>query len=179
MGWVHPMLRRLSRRARLLAIAAAGVLALNIVASALTPASRERHRPSGAPARSIPGTVTPPRGVQRQPSRLPAAELARVRQAASRFLESYLPFAYGRASVQSVRALTPALRRQLTREHAQFTPVERRRHPRVVSLEAASQATRVVLATALVEDGGITTYALRLTVQMAADGWRVSGVDGR
>lgn len=179
MGWLPSMLKRLSRRARLLAIAAAGVAALNIVASALTSASRERHRASGTAARSIPGIVTPPGGVQRQPSTLPGAELVRVRRAASRFLEGYLPFAYGRASARSVRALTPALRRQLIREHAQLTPVERRRHPRVVSLEAAGRATGVVLATALVEDGGITTYPLRLTMQRIADAWVVTGVDGR
>jgi hypothetical protein len=35
-----------------------------------------------------------------------------------------------------------------------------------------------VLATALVEDGGITTYPLRLTVQRVAGAWLVSGVDG-
>jgi hypothetical protein len=177
-GQPHSMLRRLAPRARLAAIAAAVVVALNIVASALTPTSHQPHPRSRNPARLVP-SATSTDGVQRQPSPVSAADLAAARETAERFLAGYLPFAYGRASAQSVRALTPAVRRQLIHEHAQLTPVERRRHPRVVSLEAAGQATGVVLATALVEDGGITTYPLRLTVQRVAGAWVVSGVDGR
>jgi hypothetical protein len=75
--------------------------------------------------------------------------------------------------------VTPALRRQLTRERAQLTPVERRRRPRLISLLAAGDEQRVVLATAMVEDGGITTYAVRITVREGPGGWLVTGVDAR
>ncbi len=94
------------------------------------------------------------------------------------FLAGYLPFAYGQASASSVPAVTPALRRQLRRERVQVTPVERRRRPRVVSLTALGQAPGIVVATALIDDGGIANYAMRLTVRRTSGGWLVSGVDG-
>src|SRR5947207_817963 len=112
-GWLHSMLERLSPRARVVAIAAAGLVALNLVASAVTLTSHEHHRTSGTPAGLTPSTVTSPDGVQRQPSPASAGDLARAREAADRFLAGYLPFAYGRASARSVRALTSGLRRQL------------------------------------------------------------------
>jgi hypothetical protein len=107
-----------------------------------------------------------------------AVELVRVRQAAAQFLAGYLPFAYGRAPARSVNAVAPALRGQLTGRRAQLTPVERRHRPRVVSLEAVGQAPGVALATAMIDDSGITTYPPRLTVQRVAGAWLVSDVDG-
>jgi hypothetical protein len=171
---LHSQLKRLSPRARVVAIVATGLVALNVVASALTPASHEHRRTRAGTA---PGSVATTGGARR-PSPVSAADLAEARETAERFFAGYLPFAYGRASARAVRALTPGLRRQLIREHAQPTPSERHRHPGVVSLEAAGQATGVVLATAMVEDGGITTYPLRLTVRRVAGAWLVSGVDG-
>jgi hypothetical protein len=41
------------------------------------------------------------------------------------------------------------------------------------------QAPNVVLATALVEDGGLTAYALRITLQEGRSGWLASAIDGR
>jgi hypothetical protein len=43
----------------------------------------------------------------------------------------------------------------------QVTPVEGRRHPRVITLTALGQASRVVVATALIGDGEIANYTLR------------------
>jgi hypothetical protein len=57
------------------------------------------------------------------------------------------------------------------------TPVERHRDPRAVSLTAVGQAPAVVLATAVVADGGVTAYALRMVLRSGRDGWLVSGVD--
>jgi hypothetical protein len=107
-----------------------------------------------------------------------AAELGRARTVAIRFLHGYLPFAYGRARADHVIAVTATLRRQLTTEQALVTPTEGRRHPRVVSLAMVGQAPKVVLVTALVEDGGVIAYALRITLQAGRSGWLVSAVDG-
>ena len=112
-----------------------------------------------------------------RPSRVPSAQIARARRVARTFLAGYLHFAYGQVSAASVRAVTPLLRRQLTRDRAQVTPVERARRPRVVSLTALGQGSGVVVATALIADGGITTYALRLTLQEQRPRWLVSRVD--
>lgn len=161
---------------RHLAAAATALLALGILALALAPASRPRHptrRPPAGPA------SLQTRGRQ-QPgaSSLSTVELARAREVASRFLEGYLPFVYGRASAGSVPAVEPALRGRLRSQTAVVTPAERRRHPRVLSLEVAGQASGVALATALIADGGITTYALRITLKEGRSGWLVSAVDG-
>lgn len=101
-----------------------------------------------------------------------------ARAVAERFLGSYLPFVYGRVRAGSVSAVTPELRRALLRERAQVTPAELRRHPRVISLQVVGTSAEVVLATAIVEDSGITTYALRFTLERDAGSWAVSGVDG-
>ena len=104
-------------------------------------------------------------------------QLARARRVARTFLAGYLPFAYGRASAGSVWAVTPALRRELWRERVQVTPVQRRRRPRVITLTALGQAAGVVVITALIDDGGIASYAVRLTIRRTNRAWLVSRVD--
>lgn len=94
-GRLHSAFKRRSPRARLVAIAAAALVALNVVASALT--TTPHHHTNRNPARPVPSTVTSRDGRQREPSAVSAAEFVRVRQAASRFLEGYLPFTYGQA----------------------------------------------------------------------------------
>ena len=93
-------------------------------------------------------------------------------------MSGYLRFAYGKAPASSVRAVAPALRRQLRGQRALVAPVQRLRHPRVVSLMATGQERGVVLATALVDDGGIANYAVRVTLRDTRSGWLVSAVDG-
>jgi hypothetical protein len=75
-----------------------------------------------------------------------------------------------------VSAVTLDLRRQLARERVQITPVERRRYPRVVSLGVVGMTPGFALATATVEDGGITAYPLRFTLHSSAGRWAVSSV---
>ncbi len=48
----------------------------------------------------------------------------------------------------------------------------------MVWLTALGQVSGVTVATALVDDGGIANYALRLTVRRTSRGWLVSLVDG-
>jgi hypothetical protein len=59
---------------------------------------------------------------------------------------------------------------------AELTPVERRRHPRVVSLKTTATTPTFVVATALIDDGGVTSYRLRFTLEGGAGRWLVSGV---
>jgi hypothetical protein len=107
-----------------------------------------------------------------------AGDLARARVVAVRFLAGYLAFVYGRGSAGSVQGATPELRRQLLLDRAEVTPAERHRRPRVVSLSAVGQAPGTVLASAVVDDGGVASYALRITLRQGPEGWLVSGVDG-
>jgi len=176
-GRLVAMLDRLSPAARRAVVAAACLLALAIVSSALTPTRRMRQPTHGAPGLVTTSSVPASPGSQRRPGPVPAAQLARVRAMASRFLESYLPFAYGRTSVRSARAVSPALRQQLRRDRAQVTPAEQRRHPRVVSLQLVGTTPEFVVATATIDDGGVTTYRLRFTLQNEAGRWAVSAVE--
>ena len=104
------------------------------------------------------------------------SDLRLAGRVAGRFLLSYLKFAYGRASAASVEAVTPGLRSQLMRDRAQVTPVERARHPRVVSLGVVGTTPGFVVATATVEDGGIAAYRLRFTLREEGGRWLVSDV---
>jgi hypothetical protein len=177
-AWLISALKRLPPRARRFVVAVvallligAAITALTIAPSPRTGARLDRPAPRG-PARQTTMRPSP----QRLGSPLPAAELRRAHDAAERFLGTFLPFAYGRALALEVRVVTPALRRQLTRERAQITPVERRRQPRVVSLRVVGMTPGFVLATAMIDDGGIAAYPVRFTLQESGGRWAVSSV---
>jgi hypothetical protein len=158
-------------------VAAIGLLVALIVASVLGPTPHPAHtsRPRrGGSTRSAP-TPTAPRAARP----ISLSLLAGARSVAARFLTGYLPFLYGRASARSIEGVTTAFRLRLSRRPALVTPVERRRRPRVVSLTAVGLMHGQVLATVLVSDGGVTAYALRITLRAGPDGLSVSGVDGR
>jgi hypothetical protein len=175
-GRLLSMLGRRSRVSRWLTVTAVGLLAVGVVASALTPAPGPEDR-TGRRSASTTDSVQTSSSTRHPPS-VSAGGLARARETAARFLSGYLSFLYGRGSARSVNAVTPGLRLQLLRARAEVTPAEHGRHPRVVSLAVIGQAPNVVLATALVEDGGITAYALRITLQEGRSGWLASAVDG-
>jgi hypothetical protein len=168
-------LDRLPPRVRRSLVAAGALLALGAVMAALTlSAARSDHErrrtppPVGASSpQSLPSRLPPP---------VPTAAIGDARRVAERFLAGYLPFAYGRGSALAVRGVTPALRRQLLRDRARLTPVERRRRPRVLALQTVGTTPAFVVATAVIDDGGVTTYRLRFTLQREASRWAVSTV---
>ena len=174
-GRLIAALRRSSRTTRRVTLAALVLVALLIVASALAPSPHRAHRPVPPPAGPARTRRTPAAPGSRpiSPGRLVAA-----RRVAVRFLAGYLPFLYGRGPARSIRAVTPGVRRLLIRVRGLVTPVERHRHPRVVSLTAVGQAPAAVLATALVADGGVTAYSVRIVLRSRRVGWLVSSVDG-
>ena len=179
-AWLASLLERLPPPVRRAAVAVAALLLLGAVAAivTITPPSEVVPRSQHPPARPASGRTAASPGQGTLPSPVTAGQLVQGRRVAERFLASYLRFAYGRARAGSVSAVTPELRRELLRERAQITPVEAQRHPRVTSLQVIGKTAGVVLATAMIEDGGIATYALRFTLEHHADGWAVSGVDG-
>jgi hypothetical protein len=175
-GRLLSMLCRRSGLARWVTVAALGLLALSVLASVLTPAPGPQQRTGPQSTRSMQRVQTPARA--QHPPSVSAGELAQARETAARFLSGYLAFLYGRAPARSVDAVTRGLQLQLLRAAAEVTPAEHGRHPRVVSIAVVGQAPRAVLATALVEDGGVTAYALRITLQEGRSGWLASAVDG-
>src|SRR5690349_4545543 len=144
-----------------------------MVASVLAPRPARR---SGARAASTAPSLRPP-GAPAKPPLVPARGLDDARRIARRFLAGYLRLLYGRPTI-SAKGISRAFSSKLTRTGALVTPVERRRHPRLVSLSAVGPARGVVVATAVVADGGVTTYALRISVRRGRAGWRVSSVSG-
>ena len=177
-AWLIAAIQRLPQRARGVVIAATAVLLLAGAIASLTLEAchgGRTRRPTPtvrAPSRR-PSAPVVPRGIS------PPVSTAGLRSAgdtASRFLISYLKFAYGRVRATSVEAVTPSLRSQLMRDRARVTPAERARYPRVVSLRVVGTWPGFVVATATVEDGGIAAYGLRFTLQERAGRWLASGV---
>lgn len=161
-----------------MAIAVGLILLGGVVAGlAARPSSEIGDRAQAVPSRATPGHPSTGIGSSRRLPPVSASELVRARAVAARFLAGYLLFVYGRASAGSVSAATPGLRGELVYARAQLTPVERRRHPRGISLDAEGRAPGVVVVTAMIEDGGIAGYTLRVTVQGGGAGWVVSSVD--
>jgi hypothetical protein len=162
-GLLLAALERLSPRLRRLVVAVGALLALGAVMAALTltaPHSGHEHRRTPRPSVARSSSQTSP---LRPPPPVSTAALGHARRSAERFLAGYLPFAYGRGSALAIRDVTPALRRQLLGQRAQLTPAERRQHPRVVSLQTVGTTPLFVVATAVIDDGGVATYRLRFT----------------
>ena len=175
-AWLISALERLPPRARRVVVVALVLIGAAITALTIAPS------PGTGVRRATPAPRGPERQTTRHPSRqrvappVPAAQLRRAHDAAERFLGTFLAFAYGRAPALEVRAVTLALRRQLGLEHAPITPVERHRHPHVVSLRVVGMTPGFVLATAMVDDGGIAAYPLRFTLQGGVGRWSVSSL---
>jgi hypothetical protein len=170
-------LERLPPRVRRIVVSVAALLALGAVMAALTlttPHGGNRRRPT--PRRPA-AASSPPSLPRRLPPTVSTSALLDAHRVAERFLAGYLPFAYGRGSALAIRGVTLALRRQLARDRAQLTPVERRRRPRVVSLQAVGTTPAFVVATAVIDDGGVAAYRLRFTLRGGAGRWAVSGVE--
>jgi hypothetical protein len=169
-------LEHLPSRVRRLVIAAGALLVLAAVIATLTltasDGDRQRQPVRRAP---VPGPVQLTSPHRLAPPR-PATAIARARRVAERFLTAYLPFAYGRGGAAAVSGITSTLRQQLLHKRAEPTPVERRRRPRVVSLQTTATTPMIVVATAVIDDGGVATYRLRFELEGRAGRWRVSGV---
>ena len=177
-AWLIATLERLPHRARRVVVAATTVLLLaGAVTSLMLEAGRGREGGRSAvtvraPARRPAPEPMPPR--VRPP--VSGSDLRLASGVAGRFLVLYLTFANGRAGAISVEAVTPGLRSQLVRDRARVTPAERSRHPLVVSLTRLGTTPGFVVATAVIEDGGVAAFRLRLTLQEQAGRWLVSSV---
>ena len=159
------VLERLPPRVRRLVVAVGALLALAAVMAALTLTAPGGDRPR-PPARQRQASAIPPRpSPHRLAPPVSTTAIVHARRVAERFLAGYLPFAYGRGSALAIRGITPALRRQLLGRHAELTPVERRRRPRVVSLQTVATTPAFVVATAAIDDGGVASYRAAVHAQ--------------
>jgi hypothetical protein len=179
-AWLLAALDRLPPRWRRLAVGGAALLlvAAAIAALIVEAPQVEPHRPR---ARAAPVLVPRPPGSRATPLTTPepvsVGELRRATAVAERFAVSYLMFVYGRATALSVAEVTRTLRTELSRGRSPVTPIERQRHPRLLSLHTVGTMPGFVVATAIVEDGGIAAYRLRFTLTERSRRWLVSTVD--
>jgi hypothetical protein len=179
-AWLLAALDRLPARWRRVALGGSAVLLLVAAMAALILEARpveRHHRPQPVPS----PVVRPPAGNRpTAPSARPpvfATELRRATEVAERFAVSYLRFAYGRAPAQSVMETTPALQSQLRRGRVSVPPIERQRHPHLLSLYTVGTMPGFVVATATVQDGGIAAYRLRFSLQEHSGRWLVGTVE--
>jgi len=170
--------RRHARPGRGKAAALCALVLLALAAGLLLPGQHRTGGSASSPPPLIPapnpviGTRTPPPHPPAGPS---AAELARARAAARRFLAGYLPYLYGRGPARRVTNVSSSVAASLRRSRARVTPAQRRRHPRLVALSLIGQTPTSVIATARVADGGVAAYPVTFTLQQRTDGsWVVA-----
>ncbi len=169
-------LRRLAPRGRRVLVAVGALLALGAVMVALTLTNQHGGHNRRWPEQRPTAAGSPRPAPSRLPPLVSTAAMLQARRVAARFLAGYLPFAYGRGGALAIPDVTPALRRELLRQRAQLTPVERRRRPRVVALQTVGTTPAFVVATAVIDDGGVTTYRLRFMLQRQAGRWAVTSL---
>jgi len=169
-------LERLPPRIRRFVVALGALLALGAVMAALTLTAPQGDNKRRLTPASPAATSSPRTPARRLPPPVSTAALLQARRLAERFLAGYVQFVYGRGSAPAVQGVTPSLRRQLLRGWAQLTPAERQLRPHFVSLQMVGTMPALVVATAVIADGGVATYRLRFTLQRAAGRWAVSGI---
>jgi hypothetical protein len=179
-AWLLAALDQLPPRWRRIGVGGAALVLLAVAITAVILQARPVERPHRPPLASAPVVRPSPRSratprTQRGP--ISVSELRRASEVAERFAVSYLRFAYGRATARSVVDVAPSLRSQLIRGRAPVTPIERRRHPRLVSLHTVGTMPGFVVGTATVEDGGIAAFRLRFSLREQWGRWLVGSVE--
>jgi hypothetical protein len=146
-----------SKRVALAAVLATGALVLVNPAPA-TRAPRAPRRPARTPSEG----------------RQPRVSSGRVRLAASRFLDGYLPYLHGHGAARSIADATPSLRSRLTARPLVIPPAVRALTPSVLSLTPAAG----LAFTATVTEGELPRYRLVLRLVDINGRLLVTSVEG-
>jgi hypothetical protein len=155
------------------ALAFAGVLVVGLAVVLIVdlPAGRP-----AAPAASA--TVSPTASAAPTPS----PDLGAASAAARRFLDSYLPFLYGRAPLSSVGTVDDGVRAGLPAGRQEIGADERGRSPSIHDVQVQPGPAGGALVVALIEErdpttGAASTYPLRFQMtDRPRTGWVVSTV---
>jgi hypothetical protein len=129
-----------------------------------------------------PPSISPLRGSPaaryRAPDPPPAPASGPV-AAARRFLAGFLPFLYGQGSSDMIRAAAPALADRIARSRLRVPPAALDRHPRVTQLESRRLGKGRVSIEVRIEDGGVASYPIALTLARHDGRWLVvaEGID--
>jgi hypothetical protein len=156
---------------------------------------------TGAPATSEPGGTTDPRGslppaspaqmtppspvgvtrdegeARNAPAVVPRDARAAA-TAARAFMEGYLPYSYGRANAERIRAAAMPLLRELEASPPRVPARVARTHPRLVAVRAeALTGGSNVDVVAVVEDGR-RRYRIPIAVRNTGRRWAVTAISG-
>lgn len=123
--------------------------------------------------------TTPVEGRESPPQSNPKGQQApeRAETAARVFLRGYLPYSYGRGSVEDFgpEIITPDLRQRFREQPPRPHSEARRAQPRVVAMRLARVRSDEVLLYADIEDG-IAPYTLLLRLVRHLEGWAMAAV---
>ena len=100
---------------------------------------------------------------------------ALAKRATRRFLSGYLEYSYGRRDATDIPASAMQLRAQLAAQPPRVPPGVRKRHARVVVLQANGAGPVRAAMIALVDDGH-GTYSINLRLEHGRSGWQVTAV---
>jgi hypothetical protein len=175
-GWLTSLRDRpIAERERRTAIAVVAVL---LAASAVLLAAT---RPAGQPRQLAPRRPVAPAKDASRPQMPPAGSASiapLVARTARGFLAGYLAFLYGHAPASAVSGATQALLRSLRARPLIVSPGVRARRPRVLSLSAISAPVGLVGVSALLNDGELANYRVRLILTRARGRLLVAAVEG-
>lgn len=169
-GWVRRQLERpigeVERRAAFIATMLVLIAAALLLAITSTGVPAARRAPDARPA------------VSAARASVAAAPSADALRTARRFLDGYLAFAYGRGPASAVRETTSSFAAALVRRARPAPPALRSLHPRVLALRATYASGRAFVVTALVKDGEVLEYPIRVLLASRGGRYLVSGLGG-
>lgn len=142
-------------------IAAALLLAMSSTGVPATQQARDPHQPASTVSTAAAGAP-------------PTDALSTAR----RFLDGYLAFAYGRGPARAVKYTTGSLAAALRKRAGTVPPALHALHPRVLALRASDASGRAILVTALVTDGEVVAYPLRVMLVLRGGRYLVTGLRG-
>jgi hypothetical protein len=153
-------------------------------AAASEPGGATYPRGSSSPAPSAPSTAPSPGGVTENEAEAGNAPTVAPREAhaaaaaARAFLEGYLPYSYGRADAERVRAAAIPLLRELEGSPPRVPEKVTHARPQLISVHAeAATGGSDVNVVAVVEDG-LRRYRIPLAVRNTGRRWVVTAVSG-
>jgi hypothetical protein len=106
------------------------------------------------------------------------ADAAAATASARRFLDGYLPCLYGQTPVDHVKDATAGFLRGLQRERRMVPPGITALHPHLVAIHVSPQAPGQAVGIALVSDGEVVHYPIRLLLAETGKRWLVGGLEG-
>jgi hypothetical protein len=133
---------------------------------------RTTERPSPSLARSAPAVHAQAPETSTAPLTPAVARMSRL------FLAGYLAYLYGHTPARQVKGATASLLRSLEAHPPRVSTSMRSRAPRLLSLHSVSAPLGLIGVSALVNDGGLVDYPIRLVLALHGGRLLVTGLDG-